>query len=80
MLTILEQLESGNLKCDSLKELKNIFQKFTNIQYVFKTSFDKANRTSITSYRGLGMKEGLRIIKRVGIQEKSWKWKASIIT
>ena len=47
------------------KELKNIFQKFPNIQYVFKTSFDKANRTSITSYRGLGMKEGLRIIKRV---------------
>lgn len=47
------------------KELKNIFQKFPNIQYVFKTSFDKANRTSITSYRGLGIKEGLRIIKRV---------------
>jgi 2-dehydro-3-deoxyphosphooctonate aldolase (KDO 8-P synthase) len=47
------------------KELKQTFSKFTNIQYVFKTSFDKANRTSITSYRGLGMKEGLRIIKRV---------------
>ena len=30
------------------------------IQLVFKASFDKANRTSIHSYRGLGLEEGLR--------------------
>jgi 2-dehydro-3-deoxyphosphooctonate aldolase (KDO 8-P synthase) len=30
--------------------------------YVFKASFDKANRTSVTSYRGPGLREGLRIL------------------
>lgn len=33
--------------------------------YVFKASFDKANRTSLSGYRGPGLKEGLRILKRV---------------
>jgi 2-dehydro-3-deoxyphosphooctonate aldolase (KDO 8-P synthase) len=33
--------------------------------YVFKASFDKANRSSVKSYRGPGMKEGLRILKGV---------------
>lgn len=35
------------------------------IDYVFKTSFDKANRTSISSFRGLGMEEGLTILQEV---------------
>ena len=35
------------------------------IPYVFKASFDKANRTSDTSFRGLGMAEGLRILAQV---------------
>jgi len=46
-------------------KLKKIFEKFPKIQYVFKTSFDKANRTSFNSYRGLGIDEGLRILKKV---------------
>src|SRR5205823_13580765 len=33
--------------------------------YVFKASFDKANRSSVTSYRGPGLKEGVRILKKV---------------
>ncbi|HEY7208643.1 MAG TPA: 3-deoxy-8-phosphooctulonate synthase [Bryobacteraceae bacterium] len=33
--------------------------------YVFKASFDKANRSSIASYRGPGLKEGMRILRRV---------------
>jgi 2-dehydro-3-deoxyphosphooctonate aldolase (KDO 8-P synthase) len=33
--------------------------------YVFKASFDKANRSSVTSYRGPGLKEGLRILGEV---------------
>ena len=33
--------------------------------FIFKASFDKANRTSITSYRGPGLEEGLRILARV---------------
>jgi 2-dehydro-3-deoxyphosphooctonate aldolase (KDO 8-P synthase) len=32
---------------------------------VFKASFDKANRSSVTSYRGPGLKEGVRILKKV---------------
>ena len=35
------------------------------IPYVFKASFDKANRSSIHSYRGVGLEEGLRIFERV---------------
>src|SRR5579875_2494262 len=34
-------------------------------QYVFKASFDKANRSSLSSYRGPGVAEGIRILKRV---------------
>jgi len=33
--------------------------------YIFKASFDKANRTSISSYRGTGLEEGLRILEKV---------------
>ena len=36
-----------------------------NLDYYFKASFDKANRTSISSYRGPGIDEGLRILKEV---------------
>ena len=35
------------------------------VNYVFKSSFDKANRTSLTSYRGPGLEEGLRILAAV---------------
>lgn len=35
------------------------------INVVFKASFDKANRTSMTSYRGLGLDEGLAVLERV---------------
>ena len=36
-----------------------------NFPYIFKASYDKANRTSIRSYRGPGIKEGLRILKKI---------------
>ena len=36
-----------------------------NLDYYFKASFDKANRTSISSFRGPGIDEGLRILKKV---------------
>lgn len=35
------------------------------IAYIFKASYDKANRTSIRSFRGLGLEEGLRILRKV---------------
>jgi 2-dehydro-3-deoxyphosphooctonate aldolase (KDO 8-P synthase) len=34
--------------------------------FIFKSSYDKANRSSVKSYRGPGLKEGLRILGRVG--------------
>ena len=37
----------------------------TGSKFVFKTSYDKANRSSITSARGIGMDEGLRILAEV---------------
>jgi 2-dehydro-3-deoxyphosphooctonate aldolase (KDO 8-P synthase) len=36
-----------------------------NFPFIFKASYDKANRTSVRSYRGPGIKEGLRILKKV---------------
>ena len=36
-----------------------------NIKMIFKSSFDKANRSSITSFRGLGLDEGLKILDKV---------------
>src|SRR5579885_1271837 len=33
--------------------------------FIFKASYDKANRTSIRSFRGLGLKEGLRILRKI---------------
>lgn len=46
------------------EEIKKITEELGFI-YIFKASFDKANRTSINSYRGPGLEEGLRILERV---------------
>ena len=46
------------------KKLKNIFDRY-DINFIFKVSFDKANRSSLKSYRGLGFEEGLKILKKV---------------
>ena len=42
------------------KELKSICDRL-NVKFIFKSSFDKANRSSIKSYRGLGIEKGLAI-------------------
>lgn len=39
--------------------------KALGIPYIFKSSFDKANRTSITSFRGPGLEKGLAVLKKV---------------
>ncbi|MCX5782486.1 MAG: 3-deoxy-8-phosphooctulonate synthase [Elusimicrobia bacterium] len=46
------------------KELKRISQDF-DIPLIFKASYDKANRTSLKSFRGPGLKKGLEILSRV---------------
>ena len=53
--------ESREISFTTAKKLKQICEKL-DINFVFKTSFDKANRSSLTSYRGLGMEEGLNIL------------------
>ena len=46
-------------------QLKEIMDKFPEILFVFKTSFDKANRSSIKSYRGPGIENGISILQSV---------------
>ncbi len=46
------------------KELEK-YENDSTIDFYFKASFDKANRTSLDSFRGLGMEEGLRILQKV---------------
>ncbi|MGH8379151.1 MAG: 3-deoxy-8-phosphooctulonate synthase [Gammaproteobacteria bacterium] len=59
-----DTLESEQLALDVAGHLKEITQQL-KIPYIFKGSFDKANRTSGKSYRGPGMEEGLRILEKV---------------
>lgn len=57
-------IESEEMAMQIAKEMKEITEKH-GIPYTFKGSFDKANRTSINSKRGLGIQEGLRILQNV---------------
>ena len=57
-------IESETLVLETAETLKDITQEL-GIPFVFKASFDKANRTSHESYRGPGIEEGLRILERV---------------
>ena len=58
-------IESEEHTIRMARQLKEVFSKFDNFTFVFKTSFDKANRTSVDSYRGLGIDKGLRILQKV---------------
>ncbi len=57
-------IESEELVMEVAGKMKEITEKL-NIQYVFKASFDKANRSSINSFRGPGLEKGLEILSRV---------------
>jgi len=57
-------IESGDMCIDTAKRIKDIATKL-NIPFIFKSSFDKANRLSIDSYRGPGLKLGLEILNKV---------------
>jgi 2-dehydro-3-deoxyphosphooctonate aldolase (KDO 8-P synthase) len=57
-------LESGELAWDIAREMKAICERL-GISYVFKASFDKANRTSLDSFRGPGLENGLRQLGRI---------------
>ena len=57
-------IESEGLVLEMAAELKAMTEAL-GIPYIFKASFDKANRSSIDSFRGLGLETGLRILERV---------------
>jgi 2-dehydro-3-deoxyphosphooctonate aldolase (KDO 8-P synthase) len=60
-------LESRDLALRACEEYVRVTTKL-GIPYVFKASFDKANRSSIHSYRGPGLEEGLKIFEAVKAQ------------
>jgi len=57
-------IESEQMALDTAAQLKEITDAL-NIPFIYKSSFDKANRSSIGSHRGPGMEEGLRILQKV---------------
>lgn len=57
-------IESEESTLYHAKKLKEITQEL-NIPFIFKSSYDKANRSSINSYRGCGLKKGLEILDKV---------------
>ncbi|MBA3639717.1 MAG: 3-deoxy-8-phosphooctulonate synthase [Acidobacteria bacterium] len=57
-------IESESHAIDTALAVRDIAQR-AGVQYVFKASFDKANRTSLSSFRGPGLAEGVRILKLV---------------
>ena len=57
-------IETEQLALETAVELKAITARL-GIPFIYKSSFDKANRSSIDSFRGPGMEEGLRILQKV---------------
>lgn len=57
-------IESEEHCLRAAEELKKIFSK-RKIHFIFKSSYDKANRMAVTSYRGPGIEEGLQILEKV---------------
>lgn len=57
-------IESEGLNIDVAGKLKELTARL-NVPFIFKSSFDKANRSSVKSFRGPGMEEGLRILSEV---------------
>jgi 2-dehydro-3-deoxyphosphooctonate aldolase (KDO 8-P synthase) len=60
-LNVLEDLDSTLFAAETYQRVTDKL----GIPFVFKASFDKANRSSIASYRGVGLDEGLRIFQQV---------------
>lgn len=67
-------IESESILDETADALKSICQKL-DINYVFKSSFDKANRSSINSYRGPGLEKGLEMLSVI-----KEKFKLPIVT
>src|SRR5438552_18783986 len=57
-------IEDAGLVMETAKELKKITGDL-KLPFIFKSSYDKANRSSVQSFRGPGLKKGLQVLNRV---------------
>ena len=58
---VIESLENASLIAETIKKIAEKY----GVDYYFKASFDKANRTSLDSFRGPGLEEGLMILSKI---------------
>jgi 2-dehydro-3-deoxyphosphooctonate aldolase (KDO 8-P synthase) len=58
-------IESEQMAMETASRLKSITSELA-IPFIFKSSYDKANRSSLTSFRGPGLRRGLQILSRIG--------------
>ena len=58
-------IENETLVSEVADFLKKLQQRYPGVRLIFKASFDKANRTSVASFRGPGMEEGLKTLEKV---------------
>jgi 2-dehydro-3-deoxyphosphooctonate aldolase (KDO 8-P synthase) len=58
---VIETEELTSYICEELKKICSEIE----IPFIFKTSYDKANRSSVKSYRGPGLKKGIEILKKI---------------
>jgi len=57
-------IENRSFALETAEELKKIFES-VNLPFIYKSSFDKANRSSIDGFRGFGMDQGLSILSEI---------------
>ena len=57
-------IENEKITMDTAIAIKKITEKL-KIPFIFKCSYDKANRTAVNNYRGPGLKKGLEILAKV---------------
>ena len=62
-------IETRDLTLEIAEELKKITTRL-KVPFIFKASYDKANRTSISSFRGLGISRGLDVLKEIHLKFK----------
>jgi 2-dehydro-3-deoxyphosphooctonate aldolase (KDO 8-P synthase) len=58
-------LENEEIPLRVAEKLKELSEEYPQFEFIFKGSFDKANRTSVHSFRGVGLQKGLEILKTV---------------
>jgi len=57
-------IESGESAIEHAKGIKEVADKL-GIPFIFKASYDKANRSSVSSFRGPGLEEGLKVLEKI---------------